>query len=117
MAIPVPCAPDAERTDALLAEPSGSLDVAGAARLWEVVSERLDAETPSLLVDLSAVPLVTSAGVGTLVRLLHRVRNLGGSMAVFAASTRIREVLDAVMLTEILRLSQDLEEARARLGG
>jgi hypothetical protein len=38
-------------------------------------------------------------------------------MAVFAASTRIREVLDAVMLTEILRLSQDLEEARARLGG
>jgi anti-anti-sigma regulatory factor len=58
---------------------------------------------------------VTSAGIGTLVRLLVRLRGFGGTVAIFGCSDKICEVFEIVMLHEILHVCESEDEARARL--
>jgi anti-sigma B factor antagonist len=109
------CQPDGELEGTIVVVLNGSLDVQGAVELWERVTPELDANTPSLLIDLSSVDLITSAGIGALVRLLHRVQSLKGNIALFGPNPRVREVIGVVMLADILRLSDTAEEARQRL--
>lgn len=109
------CRPDGELANAVVATLEGSFDEAGAAALWEAVTPHVDAARSSLLIDLSGIRLITSAGVGVLVRLLHRVESLGGGMAVFGAGSRVREVIGVVRLEEALNLSASIAEARQRL--
>jgi stage II sporulation protein AA (anti-sigma F factor antagonist) len=112
----VECSPDVEVADALVASLDGFFDQTGATLLWESVAPHLTGgAATSLLVDLSGVNLMTSAGVGVLVRLLHRVDSLGGRLALFGAGRRVREVIEVVRLREVLNLSDSAEEARQRL--
>ena len=113
----VECSPDVEMPKAVIAALDGFFDQDGATLLWETVTPRLGGELPSLLVDLSGVNLMTSAGVGVLVRLLHRVESLGGRVALFGAGPRVRQVLEVVRLHEILNLSDTVDGARQRLRG
>jgi anti-sigma B factor antagonist len=109
------CQPDGELEGTIVVALKGSLDVQGAVELWESVTPELDSGTPSLLIDLSSVDLITSAGIGALVRLLHRVQSLDGTIALFGPNPRVREVIEVVMLAEIFRLSDTVEEARQHL--
>jgi hypothetical protein len=92
----VRCGVDSER-GAVVATVTGSLHAQGAKTLWASVGPRVAGDTPSLLVDLTGLELITSAGIGTLV------------------IPRVREIIDVVMLGEILGLCDTIEEARARL--
>lgn len=109
------CRPDGELAGATVVILEGLLDPAGAETLWQAASPRLTATDPSLLVDLSGVNLMTSAGVGVLVRLLHRVESLGGRVALFGAGRRVREVIEVVHLREVLNLCDSIEQARERV--
>ncbi len=110
------CEQDESLEKAVLARPSGRLDAYGATLFWDAVGNRLTAQTPYLLLDLSEVELLTSAGVGILIRLVTRAQQNGGSLAVFGASARVRTVLEVVNLTTIVNLEEDEDTARARLG-
>jgi len=110
----VRCGVDSER-GAVVATVTGSLHAQGAKTLWASVGPRVAGDTPSLLVDLTGLELITSAGIGTLVRLLQRVQTQGGRMVVFGTIPRVREIIDVVMLGEILGLCDTVEEARSRL--
>ena len=109
------CEPDGELEGTIVAVPRGHLDVQGAVDLWDGVTRQLDTATSSLLIDLSSVDLITSAGIGALVRLLHRVQSLGGRLAVFGPNPRVREVIEVVMLAAVFRLSTTRDEARRKL--
>lgn len=109
------CQADSELEGTTIVELKGSLDVQGALDLWERVTPELDADRPSLLIDLSSVDLITSAGIGALVRLLHRVQSLDGRIALFGPNQRVREVIKVVMLADIFNLSDTVEEARRHL--
>jgi anti-anti-sigma factor len=96
---------------------SGNLEVNGAMKLWDDVSARAGAgdDTRFFIFDFSDVPIVTSAGIGTLVRLLVRLRGYGGSIAIFGCSDKICEVFEIVMLRDILHVCDSEEEALAAL--
>lgn len=106
---------DHARDGILVLRLDGALEVGSAEQLWELASPRIGPDARFFLVDFSAVDIVTSAGIGTLVRLLVRLQKFGGSLAIFGCSDKIREVFDIVMLGQILQLSDSEEEARARL--
>ena len=99
----------------ILVRLSGNLEVNGATQLWEEVSARAGELTRFFIFDFSDVPIVTSAGIGNLVRLLVRLRSYGGGVAICGCSDKIREVFSIVMLDQILKVSDSEEEARARL--
>jgi anti-anti-sigma factor len=107
--------PDPKIADGLVVRLSGNLEINGATQLWEGVSTRAGEDTRFFIFDFSDVPIVTSAGIGTLVRLLVRLQGFGGSLAICGCSGKICEVFDIVMLKEILQVCDSEEEARARL--
>ena len=111
------CRADDVMANAVVASVEGLFDESGAATLWEAATPRLDRSTPYLLVDLSGVTRITSAGIGALVRLLHRSQGLGGGLGLFGAGARVREVIEAVRLEQILNLGTSIADARASLGG
>jgi anti-anti-sigma factor len=107
--------PDPAIPDGLVVRLSGDLEINGAAHLWEEVSARAGENTRFFLFDFSDVHIVTSAGIGTLVRLLVRLRGFGGTVAIFGSSDKICEVFEIVMLQEILHVCDSEDEARERL--
>jgi anti-anti-sigma factor len=111
------CRSDEALPNTVVATLEGWLDEAGAEMLWEATSPLLDRTTPWLIVDLSRAPLITSAGIGVLVRLQRRVLDLGGDIAVFGAGKRVRELIEVVRLAQVLNLGDSIVHARERLRG
>jgi anti-anti-sigma factor len=107
--------PDPTVAEGVVVRLSGDLEINGATRLWEEVSARAGEKTRFFIFDFSNVHIVTSAGIGTLVRLLVRLRGFGGTVAIFGCSDKICEVFEIVMLQEILHVCDTEDEARARL--
>ncbi len=109
------CEPIEDLADGLAVRLSGDLEVAGATRLWEELTTGIAKDSRFFILDLADVPTVTSAGIGTLVRFLVRLRGSGGAVAICGCSEKIEEVFSIVMLTEILQVCGSEEEARERL--
>ncbi|MCJ7754424.1 MAG: STAS domain-containing protein [Thermoanaerobaculales bacterium] len=107
--------PDREIDDALIVRLQGAVDVITADRLWELASQRASASARFFLFDFSGVTILTSAGIGMLVRLLIRLRGQGGTLAVFGCNDHICDVFDIVLLKEILHVSASEDEAREKL--
>jgi stage II sporulation protein AA (anti-sigma F factor antagonist) len=107
--------PDPKIAHGLVVRLSGNLEINGATQLWDDVSTRAGQDARFFIFDFSDVPIVTSAGIGTLVRLLVRLQGFGGSLAICGCSGKICDVFDIVMLKDILQVCNSEEEARARL--
>ncbi|MEL6329485.1 MAG: STAS domain-containing protein [Planctomycetota bacterium] len=65
----------------------------------------------SIVVDLSAVQMISSSGLGALVRLRKRAAHLGGRIAVFGLTKDLTEVVRLVRLDEVLGLRDSEAEA------
>jgi len=107
--------PDPKIAEGLIVRLSGNLEINGATQLWDEISTRAGEDTRFFIFDFSDVHIVTSAGIGTLVRLFVRLRGFGGGIAIFGCSDKICEVFEIVMLKDILQVCDSEEEARARL--
>ncbi len=107
--------PDPHIAGGLVVRLAGNLDINGASQLWDEVSIRAGEETPFFIFDLTDVPIVTSAGIGTLVRFLVRLRGYSGAVAICGCSDKIREIFSIVMLDDILQVCDSEEEAREKL--
>jgi anti-anti-sigma factor len=107
--------PDPLIADCFVVRLSGNLEVNGATQLWNEISTRAGEDTRFFIFDLADVPIVTSAGIGTLVRFLVRLRGYGGAVAICGCSDKVKDVFSIVMLRDILNVCDSEEEARARL--
>ncbi len=107
--------PDPHIAGSLVVRLAGNLDINGASQLWDDVSNRAGEETRFFIFDFTDVPIVTSAGIGTLVRFLVRLRGYSGAVAIYGCSDKIREVFSIVMLDDILQVSDSEGEAREKL--
>ncbi|MGH7731464.1 MAG: STAS domain-containing protein [Candidatus Eiseniibacteriota bacterium] len=95
---------------------AGRMDALGGTEVWDDVSPRVSAEKPNLLLDMTGVQYLSSAGITTLIQLLNRVKPLGGKLAIFGCNATLRRVFRVVALEPILNVCDTLEEARARVG-
>jgi len=107
--------PDPTIAGGLVVRLSGNLEINGATQLWDDISNRAGEDSRFFIFDFSDVPIVTSAGIGTLVRFLVRLRGYGGAVAICGCSDKVKEVFGIVMLKGILQVCDSEEEARARL--
>ena len=69
-----------------------------------------------VLVDLSGVSYIDSAGLGELVQAHSTIRNHGGSMKVFRPTPRLRELLVLTRLTTVFGMYDDEATALASFG-
>jgi anti-anti-sigma factor len=107
--------PDPTIHGGLVVRLSGNLEVNGATELWDDISGRAGRDSRFFIFDFTDVPIVTSAGIGTLVRFFVRLRGYGGAVAICGCSDKIKEIFGIVMLQDLLQVCDSEEEARARL--
>lgn len=106
---------DAEFDNTLVARLRGTVDVLGAESFWELLAARVSESVPFVLIDLSEVGVITSAGIGTMVRLYTRLKGYGGGLAIYGCNEKICEIFSIVMLEELLQISASEDEAREKL--
>ncbi len=107
--------PDREIENGLVVRLQGAVEVVTAGRLWELSLEQVANGARFFLFDFTGVTILTSAGIGMLVRLLIRLRGQGGTLAVFGCNDHICDVFDIVLLKEILQVCHSEDEARDKL--
>jgi anti-sigma B factor antagonist len=100
-----------KRPDSLVVHLDGSLNALTADELWESASRRIDDGETVFVFDFTKVSMLTSAGIGILVRLYTRLKDREGSLAIFGCSSKIREIFTIVMLDGVLKVCDSEDQA------
>jgi anti-sigma B factor antagonist len=90
---------------------SGEVDVSNTAQVREAGVKLLTDGATRLVVDLSGAEYMDSAGLGTLVGLLKRVKEAGGAMAIAGPLPRVSRLFEITGLDQIFSVYQDLDTA------
>jgi anti-sigma B factor antagonist len=96
-----------------ICRPVGELDAYTVGQFREALGEL--ASTPKLLIDMSEVPFVDSAGLGALIGGIRRARESGGDVAVCCNRPTLVRLLHTTGFDRIVTVAETLEEAAASL--
>ena len=102
-----------ERDDYTICRPVGELDAYTVGQFREALGEL--ASRPKLLIDMSDVPFVDSAGLGALIGGIRRAREVGGDVAVCCNRPTIVRLLHTTGFDRIVTVTDTLAEAARSL--
>lgn len=97
----------------MLCRPVGELDAFTVSQFRQSLAEL--ASNPRLLIDLSGVPFIDSAGLGALIGGIRRARELGGEVAVSCNRDTLTRLLHTTGLDRIVTVVETVEAAAAVL--
>ncbi|MDP8993040.1 MAG: STAS domain-containing protein [Actinomycetota bacterium] len=97
----------------VLCRPVGELDAFTVSQFRQILAEL--ASSPRLLIDMSAVPFLDSAGLGALIGGIRRARELGGDVAVACNRSTLVRLLRTTGFDRIVTVADSVEEAAAAL--
>lgn len=98
-----------DRGSYILCRPVGELDAYTVARFREALGELSAA--PRLVIDLSSVPFMDSAGLGALIGGIRRAREAGGDVAVACSRPTLTRLLHTTGFDRIVPVTETLDEA------
>ncbi len=96
-----------------LCRPVGELDAYTVGQFREALTGL--ANTPRLVIDLSAVPFMDSAGLGALIGGIRRTRENNGEVAVACNRPTLTRLLHTTGFDRIVAVADDLDTAVAAL--
>ncbi|MEW6578717.1 MAG: STAS domain-containing protein [Chloroflexota bacterium] len=96
---------DPNRTQ--IVEIVGRIDNAHAATLTEQADSALAHGRPHLILDMSAVSFINSAGLRALMQIARRAGAAGGSLTIVNPSQPVEKVLELVGLDTVFRITFD----------
>ncbi|MGQ0519951.1 MAG: STAS domain-containing protein [Actinomycetota bacterium] len=96
-----------------ICRPVGELDAFTVSQFRQSLAEL--ANSPRLLIDMSGVPFVDSAGLGALIGGIRRARELGGEVAVSCNRPTLTRLLRTTGFDRIVTVAETVEEAAAAL--
>ncbi len=102
-----------ETPDYTLCRPSGELDAYTVGEFREALGGVADVK--ALLIDLSDVPFMDSAGLGALIGGIRRTREGGGEVAVACSRQSLTRLLHTTGFDRIVPVAESVEEAVAAL--
>ncbi len=102
-----------ESADHTVCRPVGELDAYTVGQFRESLAEL--SSVPRLLIDLSAVPFMDSAGLGALIGGIRRAREAGGDVAVACSRPTLTRLLHTTGFDRIVPVTETVEEAALAL--
>ena len=102
-----------KREDYTICRPVGELDAYTVGQFREALGEL--ASEPKLLIDMSEVPFVDSAGLGALIGGIRRAREAGGDVAVSCNRPTLVRLLHTTGFDRIVTVTDTVAEAAASL--
>lgn len=80
--------------EVVVVAPEGQIDLHNAGALRHAILSAFESDTPGVVLDLSGVDFLDSAGIGILVGAYRRARATGKSFRLTGAGPRVQRVLD-----------------------
>jgi anti-sigma B factor antagonist len=111
--LPEPTDVDRPRPGVVVVRPTGDLDAYTAPELRSRLRGATEAGARILVVDLSAVTFIDSAGLGALVGAHRRMREGGGVLRIVQPPPLVGRAFELTGLNEVLDLCEDREQALA----
>lgn len=88
------------------------LDEASIQRIGDEITEVIDASNnPKLLISFNNVDHMSSAALGTLITIHHKIRNRSGQLRLADIDPQIQEVFSITKLDRIFTIHEDTESA------
>ncbi|MFC3878884.1 STAS domain-containing protein [Algoriphagus namhaensis] len=81
-------------------------------KLVEVVSDAVENGVRTFVVDLSKVRYISSSGIGLLITMLTKMRNVDGEMYLTAPSEHVKKLLIITKLNNIFTVFDTLDDFR-----
>ncbi|HEX2575948.1 MAG TPA: STAS domain-containing protein [Aquihabitans sp.] len=107
---------EVDETEAyVLCRPVGELDAYTVTSFRETLGEL--ATRPRVVIDLSEVPFMDSAGLGALIGGIRRAREHGGEVAVACSRPTLTRLLHTTGFDRIVPVTETLDSAVAALAG
>jgi anti-anti-sigma factor len=100
-----------DRGDHALCRPVGELDAYTVSAFRDALSEL--ATKPRVVIDLSEVPFMDSAGLGALIGGFRRTRENGGEVAVACSRPTLTRLLHTTGFDRIVPVTETVDEAIA----
>ena len=104
-----------ESAEYTLCRPVGELDAYTVLAFREALGEL--AQRPKVVIDLSEVPFMDSAGLGALIGGIRRAREHGGEVAVACSRPTLTRLLHTTGFDRIVPVTETLEAAVTALDG
>ena len=91
---------------------SGYIDAHTFEELENEIQSKFSAKLFKIIVDLSDVPYISSAGAGVFIGAFPQAQENDGSIVLLNPSKNVLDVFELLGLTEIFTISEDLESAK-----
>jgi anti-sigma B factor antagonist len=106
-----------QREDSRMMTLAGFLDAQTVGDFELAAEQFLDSDRSLLILDLHDLQYISSAGVGSIMALVHSLRRKGGDVVLVRPSLRVYDMLELLGFTEILQITQSREEAEQAFRG
>lgn len=97
----------------MICRPVGELDAFTVSQFRQALAEL--ASSKRLIIDMSGIPFVDSAGLGALIGGIRRTRELGGDVAVACDRPTLVRLLRTTGFDRIVSVTETVDEAMAAL--
>lgn len=94
-----------------VARVTGRLDFSSSTAARDQFAQALTAGNRYLIIDLSKVEFVDSAGLGTLIGGMRRARQAGGDLSIANPNDQVSMLLSLTSLDKVLKVHRTVEEA------
>jgi anti-sigma B factor antagonist len=84
-------------------------------RLVEVVSDAVNENIKTCIIDLKDVRYISSSGIGVLITMLTKMRNVGGEVYLSSPSEHVKKLLIITKLNNIFNVFDTVEEAKEKI--
>ncbi|KEO74520.1 STAS domain-containing protein [Anditalea andensis] len=86
-------------------------------RLVEVVSDAINEKMIICIIDLKDVRYISSSGIGVLITMLTKMRNVGGEVYLCSPSEHVKKLLIITKLNNIFTVYESISEAKEKISG
>jgi anti-sigma B factor antagonist len=93
----------------------GELDSYSAPRVRQLLESMTDLETPKVLIDISSLEYIDSAGLGVLVAALKKAADHSGTIALIGPAPNVARVLTVTGLDKLFTVYDNALEAQDQL--
>lgn len=101
-----------ETNEKLVCKINGDFDAYNSAEIKKQIKERMEnSKATKVVVDMSNVPYIDSAGLGAMVAILKDARHMGKEIVLLALRQNVKRIFEMTRLDKVFRIVDVLEEA------
>ncbi len=83
-------------------------------KLVEIVSDAIQEGAKTFVIDLSKVRYISSSGIGLLITMLTKMRNVGGEVYLTSPSEHVKKLLIITKLNNIFTVYESVEDFKEK---